>query len=91
MCTDYFTHSVSKTYSKYLNHFHNGNPVQKDAYQYSTFEWGEYARKMLTENADQPKFIYLAFNAPHEHTVAPRELRERYRILYPAMPETRIT
>ena len=59
-------------------------------YEYATYDWGQYARKVLTENIEKPKFIYLAFNAPHEPVAAPADLRKYMKEQHPNMPTTRI-
>ena len=86
---DYFTHAISGQYPTFLNHYFNSEPVRQDSYVYSTFDWGRYARKVLIEDPELPKFIYLAFNAPHEKTAAPKDLRQRFQRIYPDMPFTR--
>jgi arylsulfatase A-like enzyme len=47
-----------------------GEPFNK----YLTELFGDEAVRVIRENKDRPYFLYLAFNAPHTPTQAPREL-----------------
>ena len=88
---DYMTHAHSNgRYKSYLNHYYNSEPFRQETYDYSTYDWGQYTTKVLTENLEKPKFIYLAFNAPHETTTAPQNLIDRFKLMYKDMPDTRI-
>ena len=49
-----------------MNHFMNGEPVLQDTYKYATYDWADRAAEVLKQNLETPKFVYLAFNAPHE-------------------------
>lgn len=70
----YNTHAVSTSYGDYINHFLNGEPVIKENYTYATFDWAQRAQEIFAKDLDKPKFVYLAFNAPHETVLAPSEL-----------------
>ena len=50
----------------FINHFLNGEPVLQETYEYATYDWASRAKYVLRQNQDTPKFVYLAFNAPHE-------------------------
>jgi hypothetical protein len=77
-------------YTNYVNHYQNDSPFINETYQYSTYDFGQYARRKLLNNLDVPKFIYLAFNAPHEPVSAPEDVIEEMRKLYPNSPVTRL-
>jgi len=58
---DYFTHERYGVPSIY-----RGNePTEKDRGEYSTWLFEREAARFIRENARQPFFLYLAFNAPH--------------------------
>lgn len=50
----------------------NGVGVKVDGYLTAAF--GDEAARIIRQPRDQPLFLYLAFNAPHTPTQAPREL-----------------
>ena len=78
---DYNTHALSAKGDFYLNHFLNGepNPEPSGNYTYATFAWADRAIEVLNRKPEKPKFLYLAFNAPHEPVSAPEELIEKMR------------
>ena len=62
-------------------------------YTYATFDWAERATEVLNQDADAPKFLYVAFNAPHEKVLAPKELvqemKDAHAYLNVKIPSTR--
>ena len=50
----------------------NGEPVETEAYQ--TDLWADGAVDVIRTDSEDPFFIYLAFNAPHNPLQAPRSL-----------------
>lgn len=46
--------------------------------QYLTHEFGDRAAKFINENAEEPFFLYLAFNAPHTPLHAPEDYLARF-------------
>lgn len=53
----------------------NGQPVETDAYQ--TDLWADEAIDFMTAPGDEPFFVYLAFNAPHNPLQAPKAIYDR--------------
>ena len=92
---DYNSHAISGSYGTYLNHFKNGEPLRQENYTYATFDWGQRAIEVLTRKLDKPKFLYLAFNAPHEKVAAPKWLKEKMKTAHEHLgidiPDTRLT
>jgi len=88
----YNDHSSSGAGGPFINHFLNGEPVLQETYEYATYDWASRAKYVLRQNQDTPKFVYLAFNAPHEKVEAPEDLKEEMIAAHPniTMPETRI-
>ncbi|CAG5109839.1 Oidioi.mRNA.OKI2018_I69.chr2.g4321.t2.cds [Oikopleura dioica] len=87
---NYFQHNRAVGNCKYLDYFENDKPLEKKKGVYSTFDFGDHARKLYNEIGD-PKFIYLALNAPHGPLMAPDYLIEEMKKLYPDSPRTRLT
>ena len=55
---NYFQHNRAVGNCKYLDYFENDKPLEKKKGVYSTFDFGDHARKVYNE-IDDPKFIYL--------------------------------
>ena len=82
---DYFTHERYGAPSML-----DGNePTTKDRGTYSTLLFEREAMAFLKENADQPFFLFLAYNAPHNPSNLDPEIRpypqatDEYLALYP--------
>ncbi|CAG5103508.1 Oidioi.mRNA.OKI2018_I69.chr1.g802.t1.cds [Oikopleura dioica] len=87
---DYHSHVASGDLRNYLNHFLNGEPyIPEDGFEFASYTWSNRTIKILRENEDQPNFVYLAFNAPHEKVAAPQVLKDEMDALYPNVPSTR--
>ena len=71
---DYFTHDLR---SRHVYRDQDG-PVDKSG-RYMTHDLAEKATEVLnaTANQDQPKFIYLPFQAPHFPVSAPDSVKEK--------------
>jgi len=70
---DYYTHSDAGV----LDWFRNNRPVKEQGY--TTQLLGADAVKYINaRNADQPFYLYLAFNAPHTPYQAPKAYVDRY-------------
>lgn len=70
----------------------NGKPVPLKEQSYLTDDFTEETLKFMRKNADQPFFIYLAYNAPHAPLQATREylnqidyIEDGQRAVYAAM------
>ena len=87
---NYFQHNRAVGSCKYLDYFENDRPIDEKTGVYSTFDFGDHARKIYNK-IDDPKFIYLALNAPHGPLMAPENMIEEMRQLYPDSPRTRLT
>ena len=71
---DYFTHSDAGV----LDWFRNNKPVKEKGY--TTQLIGADAVKFIhQQSADQPFYLYLAFNAPHTPYQAPQEYIDRFK------------
>lgn len=55
---------------------------------YSTFDFGDQASKIFMDG-DKPKFIYLAFNAPHDPVSAPEDLIAEMKTAHPTVSHSR--
>lgn len=58
---DYFTHERYGVPSMYRGN----DPTHEDRGEYSTWLFEREAARFIRDSADQPFFLYLAFNAPH--------------------------
>lgn len=54
------------------------NDVEVEEETYLTFKFAELAADYIQENADDPFFLYLPFNAPHTPLQAPAEYNDRF-------------
>jgi arylsulfatase A-like enzyme len=71
---DYFTHEEHGV----LDWYEDNQPLREEGY--TTQLIGNRAVKLIEEHdADQPLYLYLAFNAPHTPYQAPQEYIDRYR------------
>jgi hypothetical protein len=55
--------------------------------KWTTDLFGQRTIKLLDQTDKNAKFIYLAFNAPHEPTDAPEMIKNIIRNAYPDLPE----
>ncbi|MFG0287529.1 MAG: sulfatase-like hydrolase/transferase [Rhodopirellula sp. JB044] len=55
---------------------HNGKPVDWD--QYLTRELTDGGIRFIEKNREQPFFLFVSYNAPHEYLEAPAETIEKY-------------
>lgn len=70
---DYFTHQQHGV----LDWYRDGQPLEEEGY--STTLFGDAAVRLIAEHdADQPLFLYLAFNAPHTPYQAPPDALAQY-------------
>ena len=58
-----------------------------DTGKWTTDLFGQRTIKLLDQSDENAKFIYLAFNAPHEPTDAPETIKKIIRRAYPTVPE----
>ena len=54
------------------------NDVVVEEEDYLTFKFAELGAEYIRENADEPFFLYLPFNAPHTPLQAPAEYYDRF-------------
>jgi arylsulfatase A-like enzyme len=82
---DYFTHERYGVPSMYRNN----EPTTRDKGKYCTYLFQREAVRFLKENHDQPFFLYVPFNAPHNASNLDPKIRgapqapEKYRKMYP--------
>ncbi|MBN8249382.1 MAG: arylsulfatase [Verrucomicrobia bacterium] len=70
---DYYTHGDAGV----LDWFRDNKPVREEGY--TTTLLGDDAVKYIgRQSADQPFYLYLAFNAPHTPYLAPKEVIAKY-------------
>lgn len=84
----YTEHTIRAGKGDVLDFFHNKEKHIRYG-EYTTDLFGEKTLEIL-ETSKQPAFIYLAFNAPHEPTMAPSELIEEMRKLHPTTAQSRL-
>ena len=74
-----------------VDFFHDTTPVFEPG-KYTTDLFTDKARQILKANdaKNDPSFIYLAYNAPHEPTHAPDHLIEKMRELHPTTEVSRL-
>ena len=85
---NYFNHTKTISKLKYLDYFDGLNPNREKTGVYSTFDFGDKTREIFMAE-DGPKFIYLAFNAPHDPVSAPEYLIEEMKHAHPGVSEYR--
>ena len=74
---DYFDHgSPDSTEQHFIPIEHNGEIVAKDEYLTTTL--GKEAASFVRQKAEEPFFLYFAFNAPHSPLQAPEEMIQRF-------------
>lgn len=74
---DYFDHgSPGRTEQHFIPIEHNGEIVAKDEYLTTTL--GKEAASFVRQKAEEPFFLYFAFNAPHSPLQAPDEMIEKF-------------
>ncbi len=82
---DYYSHERYGVPSMYRNN----EPTTKDKGVYSTYLFEREALRFVTENSENPFFLYLPFNAPHGSSSLEPEIRgtvqapPEYLALYP--------
>ncbi|CAG5102365.1 Oidioi.mRNA.OKI2018_I69.chr1.g266.t1.cds [Oikopleura dioica] len=76
--------------TKALDFFDNREPVLAAQGKWTTDLFGQRTIKLLDQSDENAKFIYLAFNAPHEPTDAPETIKRIIRRAYPTVPESRV-
>ena len=84
----YTEHTIKVTGKPVLDFFHNEEKHIRYG-EFTTDLFGEKTIEIL-ETVEKPKFIYLAFNAPHEPAMAPEDLIEEMRKLHPEALDTRL-
>jgi putative IMPACT (imprinted ancient) family translation regulator len=48
-------------------------------------DWGQKTREIFSEKNEIPKFVFLAFNAPHERVQATKYMKKKMRKLHPTL------
>ncbi len=82
---DYFTHERYGVPSMYRNN----RPTQTDKGTYCTYLFQREAERFLRQHHDQPFFLYVPFNAPHNASNLDPAIRgapqapDRYKNMYP--------
>ena len=68
--------------------FDDYQPIFND--DYTTEAFGRRSREILEKQQSAPQFLYLSLNAPHDPVLAPPELRQHYRAMFPTAPDSRV-
>ena len=58
--------------------------------QYSTEAFADRTIEILKRHTENPQFVFLSLNAPHDPVVAPEHLSKFYRKMFPNYPKSRI-
>jgi arylsulfatase A-like enzyme len=85
---DYYQHTKNVEKFKYLDYFDGAEVNRNKTGIYSTYDFGEETRRVFKQ-VNEPKFIYLAYNAPHDPVSAPEQLIEDMKKFHPGVTESR--